>query len=1049
MQPFSQTGCSRHSLLSSAAYMLDVVVLFDAGAVPEYTCWALLFHLTPVLSLSIYVGRGSRICALCIFYKTSSYTVTTVTSLRSHSCVANMSDPRNYTIGWICAIPTDFAAARAFLDEQHPEPGAIAHNDNNTYALGAMGKHNVVIAVMPNTECRLAAAAVVARHMVHSFPNVRIGLMVGVAGGAPSQKHDIRLGDVVVGSCRSGNGGVIQYDYGKLKQNRGFVETGFLNQPPPVLLNAVARLETDHMMEGPGLNVKVERALGRWEQLRKTHSRPSAITDQLYKSDFVHPDSSAACSQECSAIVSNMVSRRERGKDEHNPAIHYGTIASANQPMKDARTRDRLSRERGVLCFETEAAGLMNHFPCLVVRGICDYSDSHTNKKWQGFAAMAAAAYAKDLLRLIHPSNLQAEKKMKETLEHMNGSLSSIKSTLLEIETQMDTMSSNSHIQKLRQWLSPPDTSSNYNIARESRHDGTGLWFLESAAFREWVHGSRKHLWLHGIPGSGKTVLVTTVLDRLALMDDLVTLQFFFDFSDASKQKPEDMYRSLAFQFYTKRIESRKELDSLMASHADGRRQPAAQALFQCLQAMMQAKGRLCIVLDALDECTKRSDLLRWIQSVISSPSHPHVQLIATGRPEKEFMRDFRSWIGESCVPLDVKSTRMDIQSYISNRLTTSKEFSKWASTPYILQHIQKELEVKAQGMFRWAACQLDRLETCPDRGQLEAAMESLPSDLNATYARILQSIPQRRRKKTVRLLQFLVYSERPLTLRECVDLMAIRVDGRRSFDPGDRMPDPMDITRFCPSMVVLTETPDAAWGDYLVQLAHFTVQQYLLHHYVEGFRGAEPRISITETCLFYLASVEEMEVAEMRRLFPLATYAANNWMNHARLAESSNGTAAAIASFLQSGKRRRVWLQLCHSSRRDFDPRSAIAPGLYYACLMGLTATVRILLSDRPNVNATSDVRYCTALQAASIGGHREIVQLLLDAGANVDAIGGECNTALQAASIGGHREIVQLLLNAGANVSAKLGSTALQAASANGNRGRSNVSQHRSRNA
>ena len=97
---------------------------------------------------------------------------------------------------------------------------------------------------------------------------------------------------------------------------------------------------------------------------------------------------------------------------EDNPAIHYGLIASGNQLMKNALVRDRLTAEKEVLCFEMEAAGLMNHFPCLVIRGICDYSDSHKNKEWQGYAAMAAAAYAKDLLCRIPPNKVEAEKRI-------------------------------------------------------------------------------------------------------------------------------------------------------------------------------------------------------------------------------------------------------------------------------------------------------------------------------------------------------------------------------------------------------------------------------------------------------------------------------------------------------------------------------------------------------------------------------------------------------------------------------------------------------------
>ena len=108
--------------------------------------------------------------------------------------------------------------------------------------------------------------------------------------------------------------------------------------------------------------------------------------------------------------------RPPRNDEVDDPMVHYGLIASANQVMKDALIRDRLSEEKGVLCFEMEAAGLMNHFPCLVIRGICDYSDSHKNKEWQGYAAMTAAAYAKDVLSHVHPTQLETTRKISDIL---------------------------------------------------------------------------------------------------------------------------------------------------------------------------------------------------------------------------------------------------------------------------------------------------------------------------------------------------------------------------------------------------------------------------------------------------------------------------------------------------------------------------------------------------------------------------------------------------------------------------------------------------------
>jgi nucleoside phosphorylase len=116
-----------------------------------------------------------------------------------------MSHREDYTVGWICAISTEYVAAQAFLDEKHKGPD---------YTLGKIGKHNVVIAVLPDGEYGLATAAGVARDMVHSFPNVRIGLMVGIAGGAPSKKYDIRLGDIVVGAPRDRESGLFEFDFG-------------------------------------------------------------------------------------------------------------------------------------------------------------------------------------------------------------------------------------------------------------------------------------------------------------------------------------------------------------------------------------------------------------------------------------------------------------------------------------------------------------------------------------------------------------------------------------------------------------------------------------------------------------------------------------------------------------------------------------------------------------------------------------------------------------------------------------------------------------------
>jgi nucleoside phosphorylase len=328
-----------------------------------------------------------------------------------------MSNPNDYTVGWICAITTEHVAARELLDETHEGPEYVSPHDNNNYTLGKIGKHNIAIAVLPDGEYGTSSAASVARDMLHSFPNVRIGLIVGIGGGAPSRKHDIRLGDIVVSAPHDGKGGVFQYDFGKTIQDQSFRPTGFLDQPPMVLRTAISGLKAQYESEGHHLDEAINSILEKKTRLRKKYKRPDPRSDRLYQSAISHPpNDDGSCAAVCGDNPLNLILRPERTEDEDNPAIHYGLIASANQLMKDALIRDRLAAEKDVLCFEMEAAGLMNHFPCLVIRGICDYSDSHKNKEWQGYAAMAAAAYAKDLLCRIPQNKIEVEKRIGEIL---------------------------------------------------------------------------------------------------------------------------------------------------------------------------------------------------------------------------------------------------------------------------------------------------------------------------------------------------------------------------------------------------------------------------------------------------------------------------------------------------------------------------------------------------------------------------------------------------------------------------------------------------------
>lgn len=299
-----------------------------------------------------------------------------------------------YTIGWVCALPVELAAALEILDEEHEDLDRdIGDNDNNLYALGSIGGHNVVVVCMPAGQIGNNPAAAVATQMRATFRGIRFGLMVGIGGGVPSADADIRLGDVVVSQPHTSFGGVVQYDMGKTTP-RGFRPTGMLNSPPPMLLAAVAKMRANDIRGRSKLPEHIEK-LNHVPKFQRRNAGP----DVLFQASYTHEGGMT-----CELCNANQQMSREPRDLEDEVVVHYGTIASGNQVMRDGARRDEVSADLGgVLCFEMEAAGLMNNFPCLVIRGICDYSDSHKNKKWQPFAAGTAAACAKELLLTIPP----------------------------------------------------------------------------------------------------------------------------------------------------------------------------------------------------------------------------------------------------------------------------------------------------------------------------------------------------------------------------------------------------------------------------------------------------------------------------------------------------------------------------------------------------------------------------------------------------------------------------------------------------------------------
>lgn len=282
----------------------------------------------------------------------------------------------SYTVGIICALQKELLAVRMLFDDRHEELERSVR-DTNHYALGRIAHHHVVAACLPSGEYGTNAAADVVSHLTRSFPEVKFCLLVGIGGGVPSRDNDIRLGDVVVSHPTDIHPGVIQYDLGKTTEENRFLRTGSLQRPPRFLMTAISTLMSD-----PDLpSARFQGYIKDITTCNPAYKHPGVKHDKLF------------------ARCNGRRVRRTRRSGIH-PLIHYGLIASGNKVIKDAETRDRLGVKYNILCFEMEAAGIMNAVPSLVIRGICDYADSHKNELWQEYACATAAAYAKMLLSI-------------------------------------------------------------------------------------------------------------------------------------------------------------------------------------------------------------------------------------------------------------------------------------------------------------------------------------------------------------------------------------------------------------------------------------------------------------------------------------------------------------------------------------------------------------------------------------------------------------------------------------------------------------------------
>ncbi|KAI9687702.1 MAG: hypothetical protein M1822_001781 [Bathelium mastoideum] len=632
------------------------------------------------------------------------------------------------------------------------------------------------------------------------------------------------------------------------------------------------------------------------------------------------------------------------------------------------------------------------------------------------------------------------------------------------VRSTLNPLKGDEKLVKIRQWLSAPDPSPNYHKALKLRQAGTGLWFRNSDQFTEWTTSPSSLIWLYGIPGCGKTILSSTIIKTVEQQceNDLgkVAAYFYFDFTDPQKQQSELMIKSLVTQLSHQCIKIPTALDTLFSSCGRGQSQPSAEALLNVLQQMCGAFPATYIVLDALDECDDRDELMTTIKTLFEWRLDG-LHLLVTSRQERDIEVPLKCLVHESSIiPLQNDIVDEDIQRYVRHRLTVDTKLEKWQKDAEIRTEIEVALKNGAHGMFRWAVCQLDTLGKCVNRARLRRAIKELPSTLDKTYERILCAIDEEHSTYALRILQWLAFSARPLLLEEIAEVVAIDPRCHPVLDRDEILEDPLDALRICSSLVVVSTINDeesrvaskSQRPREILVLVHYSVKEYLTSERIlrssaraYTLQEIDSNTTIANCCIGYLLQFQSADsfYEDTITTHKLAQYSAEFWISHTRSSNKVVTQKLIMDLFSHQDGPYLNWIRIYDLDtpwkRADASKQAAtVASPLYYASLMGLTETVCWLVCEvGADLNAQGG-RYGNALQAASIRGLEVVVRLLLDRGADVNAQGGYYSNALQAASDRGHEAVVKLLLDRGADVNAQGGyySYTLQAASDSGHK-------------
>lgn len=915
-----------------------------------------------------------------------------------------MTSRDDYTVGWVCALPLEAAAAKAMLDRIHADlPADPSVNDINSYVLGSIKGHNVVLAYPPFGVYGTTSVAALATQMRASFKSIRFSLMVGIGGGVPGTKEDILLGDIVVSKPTAARPGLIQYDLERECAENQFTSMESLNKPSTLLLTAAGKAETNNILGESQIPRYISEIV---QNDPLTFAHPDPEQDVLFDPDYDHTITEPV---EKGCNHCNPKRPRHRPpRGTRGPKVHYGLVASSNQLMCRGATRNKLAREHGILCFETEAAGWMDAGQYLIIRGICDYADSHKTELWRGYAAAAAAAYAKEILLLIptapKPVSLAAD-------------------TYAVAATVLDALLS-----------TRPEVDRSSLVALKGRRvNGTCEWLMRHPSYQGWLVGTNPPLlWISGGPGKGKTMLaiyITEVLQPEIDSTQGVLLYYFCNNRDRRRNTAITIMRGIIHQW----LNFRPYLALHIKKYFDGSETTKYNissfvSLWRLFLILLHQSGscEVVCVLDGLDECEKESlkQLLDALENYFlksEETPRPNLKLILLSRPQPAILE---SKLGRyRRIKLDFSDIEVgkDVEKYIFAKV--AELASEQTLSEDMLLQVRQALMAGAEGTFLWVGFVADELKG-RSWHKIQEVLRGVPKGLGGIYRRLLQQVEDK--EELVPILQWIVLAARPLTLDELT--VAVNIKASNDLKLTEVVKDRLTS---CGLLVKID-------GD-IVNLVHESAKEFFQSDQVnfEGismfYMNHNTHRTLMRTCLTLIEESYKSpgSIGDASLHNTLLAYASLYWPEHFRHASDLIDAPSEFSRqfFRAESPVREDWWRF-YWDQEQYGGASPSFTLLHLAAYFGNLAWAKMLLNQHASnsiffhrLTSRKDNYGRTPLFWAATRGHRDVVELLLDHGARVNSKDRSKLTALHIAVTGEHQDVVSLLLDRSAPIEDKAG--------------------------